>query len=53
MPTTDIKLGTTLVQNYDGSPDNVRSFLDTVALFLDTVNAEFAEATAELWRMHP
>lgn len=47
MPTVDIKLGTTLVHIYDGSPDNLHSFLDAVALFSDTVNAEFAEATAD------
>lgn len=45
MPKVDIKLGTTLVQMYDGTPDNLNSFLDAVALFNDTVLEEFATAT--------
>lgn len=47
MPAVDIKLGTSLIQIYDGSPDHLNSFLDAVALFSDIVNGEFATATAD------
>lgn len=46
MPTVDIKLGTALVNTYDGSPNQLKAFLDAVALFADTVEAEFENATA-------
>lgn len=45
-PKVDIKLGTTLVQTYDGAPGNLEAFIDAVALFNDTVESEFNEATA-------
>ena len=47
MPAVDIKLGTSVIATYDGSPDNLNTFLDAVSLFQDTVNTEFAAATAE------
>ena len=47
MPTVDIKLGTSVIATYDGSPDNLNTFLDAVSLFKDTVDTEFAAATAE------
>lgn len=46
-PKVDIKLGTTLVQVYDGAPENLESFLDAVNLFNDTVVNEFTGATAD------
>lgn len=48
MPKVDIKLGTSLVQTYDGSPDNMLAFLDAVELFSNTVEDEFTGSTAEL-----
>ena len=47
MPAIDIKLGTSLIVTYDGCPDNLSTFLDAVSLFKDTVNTEFAAATAD------
>ena len=47
MPTVDIKLGTTLVTHYDGSPGNLYAFLDSVELFKSTVSTAFTEATVE------
>ena len=47
MPIVDIKLGTSLINTYDGCPDNLNTFLDAVSLYKDTVNTEFAAATAE------
>lgn len=46
MPSVDIKLGTALVNTYDGSPEKLDSFLDAVTLFADTTEAEYASATA-------
>lgn len=46
MPTVDIKLGTALVNTYDGCSEKLNAFIDAVALFNDTVDAEFAAATA-------
>lgn len=45
MAKVDIKLGTSLVAVYDGTPDNLNAFLDAVALFSDTVQGEFQDAT--------
>lgn len=45
MPTVDIKLGTALVQTYDGNPDNLNAFLDAVDLFKSTTETEFEAAT--------
>lgn len=47
MPTVDIKLGTSLVNTYDGSPAQLNAFVDAVALYSDTVDAEFQAATAD------
>ena len=47
MPAVDLKLGTSLINIYDGCPDNLNTFFDAVSLFQDTVNIEFAAATAE------
>lgn len=46
-PKVDIKLGTTLVQMYDGAPGNLEAFIDAVTLFNDTVENEFNGATAD------
>lgn len=46
MPTVDIKLGTALVNTYDGCSEKLNAFIDAVALFNDTVDTEFAAATA-------
>lgn len=46
MPTVDIKLGTALVNTFDGSPEKLDSFLDAVALFSDAIDIEYANATA-------
>lgn len=46
MPEVDIKLGTALVQVYDGNPDNLNSFLDGVDLYKTTIDAKFQAATA-------
>ena len=46
MPSVDIKLGTALVNTYDGSPAQLNAFIDAVTLFADTVEAEFEAATA-------
>lgn len=45
MPSVDIKLGTALVNTYDGSPAQLNAFLDAVALFVDTVDAAYENAT--------
>lgn len=45
MPKVDIKLGTSLVAIYDGTPENLSAFLDAIALFSETVDGEFEEAT--------
>lgn len=47
MPKVDIKLGTSLVHVYDGTPENLNAFLDAVALFSDTVDEEYATATQD------
>ena len=47
LPIVDIKLGTSLINTYDGSLDSLNTFLDAVSLYKDTVNNEFAAATAE------
>lgn len=44
-PKVDIRLGTTLVQMYDGAPENLEAFLDAINLFNDTVTNDFADAT--------
>lgn len=44
MPKVFSKLGTSLVQVYDGTPENLNWFLDAVLLFTENVNADFAEA---------
>ncbi|XP_055527412.1 uncharacterized protein LOC129720025 [Wyeomyia smithii] len=46
MAKVDIRLGTTLVQTYDGAPENLEAFIDAVNLFNDTVTNDFANATA-------
>lgn len=46
MAKVDIKLGTSLVAVYDGAPEHLTTFLDSVNLFNDTVEADFANATA-------
>ena len=46
MAKVDIKLGTTLVQMYDGAPENLDAFVDAVNLFYDTVENDFAASTA-------
>lgn len=45
IPVVDIKLGTALVNTYDGCSEKLNAFIDAVALFNDTVDAEFAAAT--------
>ena len=45
MPKVDFKLGTSLVQTYDGSPENLNTFVDAVILFRDNTLEEFQEAT--------
>lgn len=45
MAKVDIKLGTALVQPYDGAPDKLNAFLDAVSLFKDSVDTEFEAAT--------
>lgn len=47
MATVDIKLGTTLVPTYDGTPDLLDAFVDAVDLFKDIVDQAFAAATPE------
>lgn len=47
MPKVDIKLGTALVQAYDGAPENLNTFLDAVDLFKDNVDGEFIQATPD------
>ena len=47
MPTVDIKLGTALINTYDGCPEKLNTFLDAVSLFKDTVDTDFAAASAE------
>lgn len=44
-PTVDLKLGTTLVPTYDGSPESLDSFVDAVLLFQDMVEKAFAQCT--------
>lgn len=46
-PKVDLKLGTAVVPVSDGSQGNMISFIDSVGLFVDTVNAEFATATVD------
>lgn len=46
-PTVDIKLGTSLVPVYNGTPEHLESFVDAVNLFSDTVVNTFAGATAD------
>ena len=46
MAKVDIRLGTTLVQTYDGAPENLEAFIDAVNLFNDTVTNDFANAIA-------
>lgn len=46
MAKVNIKLGTTLIQMYDGAPENLDAFLDAVTRLNDTVTADFAAATA-------
>lgn len=46
MPTVDIKLGTSLVNTYDGSPGQLSAFIDAVELFSDTVDTTFNGASA-------
>lgn len=45
MPKVDIKLGTNLVQLYDGSPELIDTFIDSVELFSDSIDTEFVDAT--------
>lgn len=45
-PKVDLKLGTAVVQVYDGSQEGLSPFIDSVGLFVDTVKAEFVTATA-------
>lgn len=47
MPSVDIKLGTALMNTFDGSPDKLESFIDAVTLFSDSVQTEFNAATPE------
>lgn len=44
-PKVDIKLGTAIIQVYDGNLDGLSSFIDSVMLFNDTVSADFELAT--------
>lgn len=46
MPTVDMKLGTSLVNTYDGSPGQLSAFVDAVELFSDTVDTTFNAASA-------
>lgn len=41
-PKVDIKLGTSLVEVFDGTPEKLESFIDSVSLFKDAVDADFA-----------
>lgn len=45
-PKVDLKLGTALVQTYDGSAEHLTTFLDAVTLFNSSVEETFADATA-------
>lgn len=45
-PKVDLKMGTSIVQVYDGNQAGLGSFIDSVMLFVDTVNTEFETATA-------
>lgn len=45
MAAVDIKLGTSIISMYDGKPENLEAFIDSVRLFEDTVNQTFADAT--------
>lgn len=44
-PKVDLKMGTSIVQVYDGNQEGLSSFIDSVMLFSDTVTAEFSAAT--------
>lgn len=46
MPSVDIKLGTSLVETFDGSPEKLITFINAVRLFSDMVDTEFETATA-------
>lgn len=44
-PKFDIKLGTNLVQVFDGNPETLETFIASADLFEDFINAEFQTAT--------
>lgn len=44
-PKFDIKLGTNLVQVFDGNPETLETFIASADLFEDFINAEFETAT--------
>lgn len=46
MAKVDLKTGTALVDTYDGSPEKLDSFLDSIRLFSDLVNSTNADASA-------
>lgn len=41
------KIGTALIQIYDGTPNNLHAFVDAVNLFNDTVDSDFQAATPD------
>lgn len=46
-PKVDLKMWTSIVQSYDGSQEGLEPFIDSVRLFEDAVNSEFASASVE------
>lgn len=45
MAKIDIKTGTSLIEIYEGNPEKLDNFLDSVALFVDLVDSANAEST--------
>lgn len=45
MAKVDIKTGTSLIEIYEGNPEKLDNFLDSVALFVDLVDSANAEST--------
>lgn len=48
MAKVDLKLGTSLVTVYDGKPEGLNSFLDSVALLKEHVTGENASAPTDI-----
>lgn len=46
-PRVDLKTGTSIIPKYDGNSHELVGFIDAVKLFVDTVNQDFAAATAD------